>query len=69
MFQVFRYIIFFLVGYKIIKLIFGNNTRQKSVQPPSKRQPLNTVNQHQYSNTKPASNFDDAEFIEYEEVK
>jgi hypothetical protein len=69
MFQVFRYIIFFLVGYKIIKLIFGNNARQKSVEPPSKRQSINTVNQQQYSNAKPASNFDDAEFIEYEEVK
>jgi hypothetical protein len=69
MFQVLRYIIFFLLGYKVIKTLFSDSARQRTVQPPRQRQPINTAHQQQNSNPKPASNFDDAEFIEYEEVK
>ncbi len=71
MLQALRYIILFLIGYKIFKMLFGQNENRKSVSPSKQTPPLNNTNSyHQDTYQKPThSNFDDAELIDYEEVK
>ena len=68
MFRFFRYIALFLLGYKVIKMLFADENQQQKVSPTPPRQNIN--NNHQQHNT-PLNNskFSDAEVIDYEEVK
>lgn len=68
MFRFFRYIALFLLGYKVIKMLFADENQQQKVSPTPPRQNIN--NNHQQHNTPPNnSKFSDAEVIDYEEVK
>jgi hypothetical protein len=65
--KVLKYIIIFLLGYKIISEIFGNKRKNPLPKTPQKQK----VNTTDYTNTSAGSRdtFDDAETIEYEELK
>lgn len=68
MFRFFKYIIIFLAGYKLLKMLFAQ-TQQQRVEPRPPRQNINNNNQPQNQQTAPQTKFKDAEFIDYEEVK
>lgn len=68
MFRLLRFIVFFLIGYKLLKLLFNASKADK--QSSASNQTPNE-NLHNQSGQQPYSNdkFDDAELIDYEEVK
>lgn len=68
MFRFLKYIVLFILGYKIIKMVFAENKPKQTVPPSPPRQHINTDNSQQKS-TSNNSKFNDAEFIDYEEVK
>lgn len=68
MFRFFKYIILFVLGYKVIKMLFAENKQQR-VEPTPPRQNINNNNQQQKQQATPNTKFNDAEFIDYEEVK
>lgn len=73
MFRFFEFIVFFLIGYKIIRMVFSEIKPQQKVRSAAPNQHINSnpYKQQQRTTTasKPTSSFDDAEFIDYEEVK
>jgi hypothetical protein len=68
MFRFLNYIVLFILGYKIIKMVFAENKPKRNVPPSPPRQHINTDN-HQQKTTSNNSKFNDAELIDYEEVK
>jgi len=68
-----EYIVFFLLGYKLLKILFVDGKPKQRVQPQNPNQNINSNNNYQQTKTNAASNtnskFNDAEFIDYEEVK
>ncbi len=68
MFRFFEYIVFLVIGYKIIRMLFADNNAKQKVQPPEQKQTIYN-NHQQQNNTAPNQKFNDAEFIDYEEVK
>lgn len=70
MFRFLKYIVFFILGYKIIKMVFAEDKPNQNIPPSPPRQKINNNNQQQQNNHSTSnSKFDDAEFIDYEEVK
>lgn len=69
MFRFFEFIVFFLIGYKIIRMVFAEIKPKQKVRQAAPNQHINSNTYQQRTTPKPASNFDDAEFIDYEEVK
>ncbi len=69
MFRFFEFLVFFLIGYKIIRMVFAEIKPQQKVRSTTQNQHVNSNTYQQRTTPKTASNFDDAEFIEYEEVK
>lgn len=70
MLKVLKYIIIFLLGYKIVNEIFGKKKQQTPLSNAPKKQRVETNNYSQQSNPNNGqSTFDDAETIEYEELK
>ena len=68
MFRFFKYIVLFVLGYKVLKMLFAENqSHQKVPQTPPKPN-INSNNHNQQQNPQ-TSKFNDAEFIDYEEVK
>lgn len=70
MFRFFKYIVLFILGYKLLKTLFADNQPSQGNTQPPQPQP----NNHQYfnsttSSTPQTSKYDDAELIDYEEVK
>ena len=71
MFRILEYIVFFLLGYKVLKVLFAENKPKQRVQSSTPNQHIN-FNDNQQAKTTSTSNkskFNDAEFIDYEEVK
>ena len=68
MLQVLKYIVLFLLGYKIIKTLFRQEPQQarKKVSPEPDRM---RVNQQPGQDNQHPKQYTDAEFIDYEEVK
>jgi len=67
MFRFFKYIVLFLLGYKVLKTLFAEEPRpQRNVAPPQQPQ-----DNHQHINNSgiTSSKYNDAELIDYEEVK
>ncbi len=76
MFRFFKYILIFIASYKLIKMIWAQlQPQEEKLEPKPPRQNVYQQNHyHQYPNQTPqqppaASKFNDAEFIDYEEVK
>jgi hypothetical protein len=69
MFRFFEFIVFFLIGYKIIRMVFSEIRPKQKVRSTAQNQNINSNTYQQRTTPKPASDFDDAEFIDYEEVK
>ena len=69
MFRFFEFLVFFLIGYKIIRMVFAEIKPQQKVRSSTQNHNINSNTYQQRTAPKPASNFDDAEFIEYEDVK
>lgn len=68
MFKLLKYIIIILLGYKIFNEFFGK--KKKSLSKTPQRQNVDTNKTSQTSNiTNSNDKFDDAETIEYEELK
>ena len=67
MFRFLRYIVLFILGYKVIKMVFSENKPNQTVPPSAPKQNINSDNFHQ--KTTPDSKFNDAELIDFEEVK
>ena len=69
MFRFFKYIILFILGYKVIKMLFAEVKPQQKVPqtPPKPNINANGYQQNQQATSKPK--FNDAELIDYEEVK
>lgn len=66
MFRFFKYIILFILGYKVIKMLFAEEKPQQKVpQTP----PKPNINTNGYQQTSANPKFNDAELIDYEEVK
>jgi hypothetical protein len=59
-----KYIVLFLLGYKIIKELFGNK-QNKQVRDTTPKETINTETKNKTTN----NNFDEAEDIDYEELK
>ncbi|MCB0506950.1 MAG: hypothetical protein R2739_05025 [Chitinophagales bacterium] len=71
MFRFFKYIIIFIAGYKLIKMIWeGFHQEDKEINQAPSRQTI-YQNQQQQTQQQATSNskFNDAELIDYEEVK
>ena len=66
MFRFLKYIILFVVGYKVLKMIFAVNKPKQTVPPTTPKQNINPENFQPKTAT---SKFNDAELIDYEEVK
>lgn len=69
MFRFLRYIVFFLLGYKVLKVLFAEDKPRQTVPPTMPKQNINTDNFQQKSSATVNSKFNDAEYIDYEEVK
>lgn len=69
MFRFFRYIALFLLGYKVLKMLFADDNQQQRVSTTPPRQNINNNNQQQQNTSPNNSKFSDAEFIDFEEVK
>lgn len=67
MFQFLKYIVLFVLGYKIIKELFKDTAPQKKAVRPPHANP-NVGYTQQKTNTG-SDKFTDAELIDYEEVK
>jgi hypothetical protein len=67
MFRFLNYIVLFIVGYKIIKMVFAENKPNRNVPPSPPRQNINADNFQQTTSSN--SKFNDAELIDYEEIK
>jgi hypothetical protein len=70
MFRLFEFIVFLLLGYKLLRLLFEGSPSPKP-QQTQQRQDFSNHNHYQSQGTSTPSpdKFDDAEFIDYEEVK
>lgn len=69
MFRFLKYIVLFLVGYKVIKMLFAENqSRQRVPQTPPKSN-ISSDNHQQNTTASQNSKFGDAEAIDYEEVR
>lgn len=66
MFRFFKYIIIFIAGYKLIKMLFAQMQPQERVEPAPPRQNINDDN---FQATTNSTKFNDAELIDFEEVK
>jgi len=62
-----KYIVLFIVGYKIIKMVFAENKPKQPVPPSPTRQNINSDTIQQ--KTTPDTKFNDAEIIDFEELK
>lgn len=69
MFRFFKYIVLFILGYKVIKMLFAEYYKQDAVAPTPPKSNINSNNHQQNPTTTSHSKFNDAEAIEYEEVK
>lgn len=69
MFRFFKYLIIFIAGYKIVRMLFAQMQPQERVEPSPPRQNINNNYQQQNNHTTSTSKFNDAELIDYEEVK
>lgn len=67
MFRFLKYIVLFILGYKVIKELFKDTSKEKTVPPAQGKQNIHFDNQQNTSSS--PSKFDDAELIDYEEVK
>lgn len=65
MLKALKYIVIFLLGYKIIKEIFGQKNKRKVDNKPTQN---NSIHTQQNTNEKNQS-FDNAEDIDFEELK
>jgi hypothetical protein len=61
-----KYIMLFVVGYKVLKMIFAEIKPKQTVPPSTPKQNINSDNFQQKTAT---SKFNDAEVIDYEEIK
>ena len=61
-----KYIMLFVLGYKVLKMIFADNKTKQTVPPSTPKQNINSDNFQEKTTT---SKFNDAELIDYEEVK
>ncbi|HMZ34817.1 MAG TPA: hypothetical protein PK035_11775 [Chitinophagales bacterium] len=71
MFRFFKYIVLFILGYKALKMLFAQMQTPEKVEPAPPRQNIknNQQQQQQHYNTAAKQKFNDAELIDYEEVK
>lgn len=70
MFRFFKYIVIFIAGYKLVKMVMAQLQPQERVEPTPTRQNINHNNQYQQPTSNPSpSKFNDAELIDYEEIK
>ncbi|MEN9447382.1 MAG: hypothetical protein RJA25_672 [Bacteroidota bacterium] len=69
MFRLFKYIVLFVLGYKVLKTLFAENkpTPQKSTPPPPNHQ--QHFQSKATSSTPIDTKYNDAELIDYEEIK
>ena len=66
MFRFFKYIVLFILGYKVIKMLFAQTQPQQKVpQTP----PKSNINSNNHQQNPQPSKFNDAEVIDYEEIK
>lgn len=68
MFRFLKYIILFILGYKVIKELFKESPEERAVPPVQNKQNIHFNNQQHTSQSTP-SKFNDAELIDYEEIK
>ena len=68
MFRLLRYIVFFLIGYKLLKTLFNasNANNKSAAAEPAANSNLHSSPGQQHNNN---NKFEDAELIDYEEVK
>ncbi len=69
MFRFLKFIVLFILGYKVIKMIFAENKPKQTVPPSPIRQNIHPDNFQQNTQPPTHSKFNDAEVIDYEEVK
>ncbi len=68
MFRFFKYIVLFILGYKVIKMLFAEEKPSGRVAPNPPKDNINVNNPPQHASNG-HSKFDGAELIDYEEVK
>ncbi|MFN8236661.1 MAG: hypothetical protein U0T77_00705 [Chitinophagales bacterium] len=68
MFRFLKYIVLFILGYKVIKELFKESPEERAVPPATGKQNIHLNNQQHTAPSTP-SKFNDAELIDYEEVK
>ncbi|MFN8296501.1 MAG: hypothetical protein U0T69_09920 [Chitinophagales bacterium] len=69
MFRFFKYIILFILGYKVLKQLFAEYNTQDTVPQTPPKQNINSTNYSQNQQHSQHSKFNNAEPIDYEEVK
>ena len=69
MFRFFKYIVLFVLGYKVLKMLFAENQSQQKVPQTPPKPTINSNNYQQNTTSSPYSKFSDAEAIDYEEIK
>lgn len=69
MFRFLKIIVLFILGYKVIRMIFAENKPKQTVPPSPIRQNIHPDNFDNNKTTTPNTKFNDAEFIDFEEVK
>ncbi|MBK9329933.1 MAG: hypothetical protein IPM95_11675 [Sphingobacteriales bacterium] len=67
MFRFLKYLVLFILGYKVIKELLKDPSKDKTVPPAQGKQ--NILFNNQQNNSSAPSKFNDAELIDYEEVK
>jgi hypothetical protein len=68
MFRLLRYIVIFLIGYKLLKQLFNASNANGNPQAPNNN-PGASVPNNAGKNNSVTDKFNDAELIDYEEVK
>ena len=69
MFRLLKYIVLFLLGYKVLKVLFADNEHKQAIPKTPGKQNIDFNNDYQNSTTSKEPKFQSAEPIEYEDVK
>ena len=69
MFRFFKYIVLFVLVYKVLKMLFAQTQPQQKVPQTPPKSNINSDNRQQNTTAAPQTKFSDAEVIDYEEVK